>query len=114
MFAAANGLHLGIPTNFTMGAKSAKRDPRNIALRAAVFALGIGLLFFGWHRAHSATVDLANPTANPGSPSEVLVVIGGFMALLAFLPSSQTLGRWMSLKRQKRPQPAHFRRRHKD
>jgi hypothetical protein len=97
-----------------MAANSKKRDPKNIALRAAVFVVGVGLLFFGWHRAHSATVDLANPTANPGSPSEVLVVIGGFVALLAFLPSSQTLGRWMSLKRQKRPQAAHFRRRHKN
>ena len=99
---------------FIMAANSKKRDPGNIALRAAVFVVGIGLLFFGWYRAHSATVDLTNPNANPGSPAEVLVVIGGFVALLAFLPSSQTLGRWMSLKRQKRPQPAHFRRRHKD
>ena len=103
----------GHPDTFTMAANSAKRYPRNIALRAAVFVVGVGLLFFGWHRAHSVTVDLTNPSANPGSPAEVLVVIGGFVALLAFLPSSQTLGRWISLKHHKRPQPAHFRRRRK-
>jgi hypothetical protein len=99
---------------FIMAANPKRRHPGNIALRAAVFLAGMGLLFFGWYRAHNATVDLTNPRANPGSPAEVLVVIGGFMALLAFLPSSQTLGRWMSLKRQKRPPPAHFRRRRKD
>lgn len=95
-----------------MSTKSARYTPGNIALRAAVFVVGAALLFYGWYKAHSATVDLAKPNATPGSPAEVLVVIGGFLALLAFLPSSETLGRWMSLKRHKRPLPAHFRRRH--
>jgi len=94
-----------------MGTKSIRQSPGTIALRTAVFVVGAALLFFGWHKAHSATVDLANPRSNPGSPAEVLVVVGGFLALLAFMPSQETLGRWMSLKRHKRAQPAHFRRR---
>jgi hypothetical protein len=32
---------------------------------------------------------------------------------MAFLPSSQTLGRWMSLKRRKPALPKHYRRRHR-
>jgi hypothetical protein len=88
--------------------------PVKIAIRVAVLVLGAALLFFGWHKAHNEPI----PGQNPGntsaiSSSEVLVVIGGFVALMAFLPSSQTLGRWMSLKRRKAPLPAHFRRRHR-
>ena len=83
-----------------------------LALRVAMFVLGVALLFVGWRKAHSANVDVQNPgAANTGNPAEVLVVIGGFVGLLAFVPSSQTLGRWMSLKRHKPAQPAHFRRR---
>jgi hypothetical protein len=83
-----------------------------LAVRVGVFVLGVALLFVGWRKAHNAKVDPLNPaSAGTGNPAEVLVVIGGFVTLLAFVPSSQTLGRWMSLKRHKRPQPAHFRRR---
>lgn len=82
-----------------------------IATRVLVFVLGAALLFFGWHKARNEPI-----VQNPGntstiSSSEVLVVIGGFILLMAFLPSSETLGRWMSLKRRKRPQAAHFKRR---
>ena len=48
-----------------------------------------------------------------GSGSEVLVVVGAFLALLAFAPSPETLGRWMSLKRKHHAPPAQFRRRRK-
>ncbi len=81
-----------------------------LALRIAVFVVGVALLFVGWRKAH--TVDLQNPgSSNTGNPAEVLVVIGGLVTLMAFVPSQQTLGRWMSLKKQRKPQPAHFRRR---
>jgi hypothetical protein len=83
-----------------------------IAVRVLVFAVGVSLFFFGWHKAHNYTVDLSNPsTTNSVNGFEVLVVIGALLALMAFAPSPKTLGRWMSLKRPKRPQPAHFRRR---
>jgi hypothetical protein len=83
-----------------------------IALRVAVFVAGVVLLFFSWRHAHTAAATVQNPgTANTGSPAEVLVVIGAFLALMAFVPSPETLGRWMSLKPQRRPQPAHFKRR---
>ena len=85
-----------------------------IAVRVAVFVLGAALVFFAWHRAHPATVDLRNPSpASSGNPSEVLVVVGTFVALLAFAPSPGTLGRWMSLKRKPHAPPAQFRRRRK-
>ena len=87
--------------------KSAK-----LAARVAVFVLGAALLFYGWRKAHNEPVPSQNPGAsNTINSSEVLVVIGGFALLMAFLPSSQTLGRWMSLKRRHRPQAAHFKRR---
>ena len=87
------------------------KKPAKIALRTGAFVLGLVLLFVGFRKAH-ANVDLQNPgSANTGNPAEVLVVIGGFVALLAFVPSQQTLGRWMSLKKSRKPQPAHFRRR---
>jgi hypothetical protein len=77
-----------------------------------VFLAGVGLLFYGWHKAHNAVVNVMNPASpNTANSSEMLVVIGGFVILMAFVPSSQTLGRWMSLKKQKRPQAAHFKRR---
>ncbi len=83
-----------------------------IAIRSLVFALGAGVLFFGWHKAHNEILNLQNPASpNPSGSSEVLVVIGAFIALMAFLPSSETLQRWTSLKRRKAPPPAHFRRR---
>ena len=81
-------------------------------LRIAVFLLGVGLLFFGWHRSHNEAVNLQSPgSTNAIGSSEVVVVIGGFVLLMAFAPSSKTLGRWMSLKRPKKAQPAHFKRR---
>lgn len=83
-----------------------------LALRAAVFVLGVALLFVGFHKSHVDTTNPQNPgSTNTGNPAEVLVVIGGFVTLLAFVPSQQTLGRWMSLKKSRKPQPAHFRRR---
>jgi len=83
-----------------------------LALRVAVFVLGVGLLFFGWRKAHSESVNLQNPgSTNTGNPSEVLVVVGAFVTLGAFVPSSQTLGRWMSLKRKHHVPQAQFRRR---
>ena len=83
-----------------------------IALRVAVFVLGAALLFYGWHKAHSEVINLQNPgNTNAVNSSEMLVVLGGFVALMAFVPSSERLGRWMSLKRHKRPQAAHFKRR---
>ncbi|MGC2110330.1 MAG: hypothetical protein WA655_12490 [Candidatus Korobacteraceae bacterium] len=83
-----------------------------IAVRVLVFAAGASLFFFGWYKAHSYTVDLSNPSATSSvNGFEVMVVIGALLALMAFAPSPETLGRWMSLKRPRRPQPAHFRRR---
>ncbi len=83
-----------------------------IAGRAAIFVVGVALLFFGWYKAHGAAINLQNPgTTNTIGGPEVLVVIGGFTALMAFLPSQEMLARWSSLKRRRRPQPAHFRRR---
>jgi TRAP-type C4-dicarboxylate transport system permease small subunit len=91
----------------------AKRTlPVKILGRIVVFVVGAALLFFGWHRAHTEMITLQNPTnATPGNAGAILVVIGGCLLLAAFVPSQQTLGRWMSLKRPKRAQPAHFRRR---
>ena len=83
-----------------------------IATRIVVFMAGVALLFLSWHKTHVAALNPQNPgTAYTGNPAEILVVIGAFVALLAFVPSSDTLGRWMSLKRHHRPPPAHFRRR---
>ena len=83
-----------------------------LVTRILVFAAGGALLFFGWHKAHMEMINLQNPgSTNAISTSEVLVVVGGFVTLMAFLPSQKTLGRWMSLKRPRKAQPAHFRRR---
>lgn len=83
-----------------------------LALRLSVFVLGAALLFYGWRKAHNEAIPSQNPGAgNAINSSEVIVVIGGFVLLAAFLPSSDTLGRWMSLKQRKRPQAAHFKRR---
>jgi len=83
-----------------------------LAWRVAVFALGAALLFYGWHRSHRASSNIQNSgAATTGDPAEVLVVIGAFLGLLAFAPSPETLGRWMSLKRKHHAPPAQFRRR---
>ena len=81
-------------------------------LRIAIFLTGAGILFFSWHKAHNQVVSLPTPSSgsNVGS-AEILVVVGGFVMLMAFAPSQETLGRWMSLKKPKKAQPAHFRRR---
>jgi hypothetical protein len=72
----------------------------------------VGLLFYGWHKAHSEVINVMNPgNTNSANSSEMLVVIGGFVLLMAFVPTSATLGRWMSLKKPRRPQTAHFKRR---
>lgn len=83
-----------------------------IGVRIAVFLLGAGLVFVGWYKTHGEMISLQSPgSPNPAGSSEVLVVIGGFVLLMAFAPSAKTLGRWMSLKRPKKPLPAHFKRR---
>ncbi len=83
-----------------------------LSLRITVFVLGAALLFYGWRKGHNEAIPSQNPgSTNAISSSEVVVVVGGFVLLAAFLPSSETLGRWMSLKRRKRPQTAHFKRR---
>jgi len=83
-----------------------------LPLRITIFVLGAALLFYGWRKAHNEVIPSQNPGASNGiNSSEILVVIGGFGLLAAFFPSSETLGRWMSLKRRRRPQAAHFKRR---
>ena len=83
-------------------------------MRVAVFLAGLSVGFFGWHKAHNEMVNLQSPAnSNAVGSSEVLVVIGGFIMLMAFAPSQQALGRWMALKRPRKAQPAHFRRRRK-
>ncbi len=83
-----------------------------IAWRIVLFVTGAGLLFFSWHKAHNEMVNLQNPGSNNAVGSvEMLVMVGGFVMLLAFAPSQETLGRWMSLKKPKKAHPAQFRRR---
>ncbi len=83
-----------------------------LGLRIAIFVVGVELLLFGWHRAHNDSVTQQNPTSTtPAGSSEILVTIGGFVMLMAFAPTQDTLGRWMALKRPKKSQPAHFKRR---
>ncbi len=83
-----------------------------LGLRIAIFVVGVGLLLFGWRRAHNDSVSQQNPTSTtPVGSSEILVTIGGFVMLMAFAPSQETLGRWMALKKQKKLKPAHFKRR---
>ena len=81
-------------------------------LRVVIFLTGAGILFFSWHKVHNQAVNL--PTPNSGASvgsAEILVVIGGFVMLMAFAPSQEALGRWMALKKPKKARPAHFRRR---
>jgi hypothetical protein len=83
-----------------------------LSLRIALFLAGLGLLFFSWHKAHNELLNLQNPAStNAVGSSEIFVVVGGFVMLMAFAPSPETLGRWMSLKRPRKAQPAHFKRR---
>jgi|HubBroStandDraft_6_1064221.scaffolds.fasta_scaffold1705021_2 hypothetical protein len=83
-----------------------------ILTRALVFVAGVALLIFGWHKAHNVVINAGVPGgANAVRSSELLVVVGGLIALMAFLPSSDTLGRLAAPKRRKVTAPAHFRRR---
>ena len=80
-------------------------------LRIAIFLTGIGIFFFAWHKAHNQALNLQNPGSSNAGSAEILVIVGGFVMLMAFAPSQQTLGRWMSLKKQRKAHPAQFRRR---
>jgi|HubBroStandDraft_6_1064221.scaffolds.fasta_scaffold90439_3 hypothetical protein len=81
-------------------------------LRITIFLTGAGILFFGWLKAHADVTNLQSPArANVVSSSELLVMIGGFVMLMAFAPSQEMLGRWMALKKPKKARPAQFRRR---
>lgn len=81
-------------------------------LRITIFLTGVAVLFFGWHKAHAPVVDLQAPARNNvGSSTEILVMIGGFVMLMAFAPSQQMLGRWMAVKKPKKAHAAQFRRR---
>lgn len=83
-----------------------------LAVRIAIFLVGASALFFGWHKVHTDVAAIQNPgSTTPINSAEVLVVVGAFVLLMAFAPSPQTLGRWMSLKRPKKVQPPHFKRR---
>jgi hypothetical protein len=109
------------------GQRKAKREQRlvansftsrqtvKIAIRIAVFALGVCLLFFGLHKAHQETTVFQN---NPGTPTnayspEIVAVAGAFITLGALAPSPAQLSRWMSRKRRKPVPHAHFRRQRK-
>jgi hypothetical protein len=86
-----------------------------LAIRAAVFAVGAFLVFFGLHKAHGEMMVFQN---NPGTPTssyspEILAVAGAFIVLGAFAPSPATLSRWMSRKRRKPVPQTHFRRQRK-
>ncbi len=83
-----------------------------ICWRVALFLAGVGLLFLSWHKMHSEIANLqSSGSASTVGTSQILVVMGGFLALMAFAPSPQTLGGWMALKQPKKAQPAHFKRR---
>jgi hypothetical protein len=84
--------------------------------RCLVFVLGLAMLIFGWYRVHDHMINPLNHAGNNVvRSSELMVVVGGLIALMAFLPSSETLSRLASTspKRRKPAQPAHFRRRRK-
>jgi metal-dependent hydrolase (beta-lactamase superfamily II) len=81
-------------------------------VRIVILLAGAGILFFSWHKAHNQIVNLQAPSSAGTGSAEILVVIGGFVMLMAFAPSQETLGRWMSLKKPKKAKAAHFRRRH--
>lgn len=80
--------------------------------RIAIFAAGFALIFFGWHKAHNEIVNAQTPGSTAVGSAEVLVMIGGFVMLIAFAPSQEMLGRWMALKKPRKLKPAHFKRRH--
>ena len=87
-----------------------------IAGRCLVFVLGMSLLIFGWRRSHNDVMSSDNPRGNNSvRSSELMVVVGGLIAMMAFLPTNQALGRLAatSPKRRKPTQSAHFRRRRK-
>jgi len=82
-------------------------------VRIAIFLAGTAILFFSWHKTHNQTLNLPTPGSGAiAGSSEILVVVGGFVMLMAFAPSQETLGRWMALKKPKKARAAHFKRRH--
>jgi hypothetical protein len=82
-----------------------------IAWRIALFVTGAGLLFFSWHKTHSEMVNLQSPGSSNVGSVEMLIMVAGFLMLLALAPSQEMLGRWMSLKKPKKAHTAQFRRR---
>lgn len=81
-------------------------------LRITIFLAGAGVLFFGWLKAHADVSNLQLPAkANVVRSSELLVMIGGFVMLMAFAPSQEMLARWTALKKPRKSRPAQFRRR---
>lgn len=81
--------------------------------RIAVFVAGVGVAILGWRMSHNEALTLQNGSSAAISGAEVLIIAGGLIALMAFLPSSGTMARWMSLKRRKPAPHAQFRRRHR-
>ncbi len=80
--------------------------------RILIFLVGAGVLFFAWHKSHNELVSVQNSgNSAPVGSSEILIVIGAFVILMALAPSQETLGRWMSLKKPKKARQAQFRRR---
>jgi hypothetical protein len=73
----------------------------------------VGVAILGWRISHNEAVTLQNGSTTAISGAEVLIIAGGLIALMAFLPSSGTVGRWMSLKRRKPGPHTQFRRRHR-
>jgi hypothetical protein len=73
----------------------------------------VGVAILGWRISHNEAVTLQNGSTTAISGAEVLIIAGGLIALMAFLPSSGTVGRWMSLKRRKPAPHTQFRRRHR-
>lgn len=83
-----------------------------LGTRIAIFLVGLGALFLAWHKNHMAAAVAPNsPGINLSNSYEVLIVIGAFVMLMAFAPSPDVLGRWMSLKKPKKAHAAHFKRR---
>ena len=80
-------------------------------LRATIFLTGVAIFFLAWRKAHNQALVLQNPGSSNAGSAEILVIVGGFVMLMAFAPSQETLGRWMSIKKPKKVRAAQFRRR---
>jgi Na+/melibiose symporter-like transporter len=99
-----------VPSTFFEAYNAAREILMKLGWRIAIFLIGAALLFFGWHKAHSDVVNLQNTGSAAVGSTEVLVMLGGFVMLMAFAPSQEMLGRWMALKKPKKARPAHFKR----